>query len=411
LVSIGGAVLAVVALAYCGAYRVAVLGSSGRTLGAIVMAMGLACPAVLALYFGVQLPTGFVGATAHTGAIFLPALFLSRAFFRGISSWVTERVILVGAGHLGVEVARVLRERPNMGLELVGLLSDDDEMQGESIEGFRVIGRVDEIEKLLIARQIDRILVCTQDRDAHFPAEQLLAAKFRGCRIDSALTFLERTTGQIHPRGLRTSYLIFSDGFHSGVVSDAVKRVFDVLVSSSLLFLASPVLALAALAIRIDSPGPILYRQTRVGKGGREFRVLKLRSMMDGAEEDTGAVLATSEDQRVTRVGRILRMTRLDEVPQFWNVLRGEMSVVGPRPERPEFVEILTERCPLFHLRSTVKPGVTGWAQICFGYVNELDSFEQKLSLDLFYLKYRSLSFDLLILWSTIKTVVLFRGL
>jgi lipopolysaccharide/colanic/teichoic acid biosynthesis glycosyltransferase len=174
---------------------------------------------------------------------------------------------------------------------------------------------------------------------------------------------------------------------------------------------ASPVLLLSAIAIKLDSPGPVFYRQTRVGQGNKPFRIVKLRSMREDAERLTGPVFAGDQDERVTAVGRFLRKSRLDEVPQLWNVLRGEMALVGPRPERPEFVEKLSSRYPLFRLRSAVKPGVTGWAQIRYGYVNEVDGFQEKLAYDLYYMKHRSVAMDLLVFWQTIKTVALFRGL
>lgn len=406
-----GAALAIVALGYCAAYAPAVLGSARGTLRSITTTTGLAFAAALAIYFLVHIPAGITGAAAHTAALFFPLLWLERAAFRFASSRLTHRVIVIGVSELGADVARVLRERPNMGLELVGFLSDDDALQGEMIEGFRVLGRPFEIEKLVDGLKIQRIVVASRDRDEDFPAEQLLAAKLRGCHIDSGLAFLERTIGRIYVRELRESYLVFSDGFHSGPFAAAAKRAFDLVAATVALLLASPLLVLAAVAIRLDTPGPVFYRQERVGRNARVFQVLKLRSMRDGAEDETGAVFASAGDDRITRVGRILRRTRLDEVPQFWQVLLGEMSVVGPRPERPEFVEALTEQYPCFRLRTSVKPGVTGWAQIRYGYVNDLDSFEQKLSFDLFYLKYQSLGLDLLILWATIKTVVLLRGL
>jgi exopolysaccharide biosynthesis polyprenyl glycosylphosphotransferase len=411
MVALGGAALATLALVYCEAYRPGVLGSTGGTLRAVTMSMGLAFAAALLIYFLVPIPVGFMRAAAHTAVFFFPLVLLERTAFRKVSARLADRVIVVGVSDLGAGVARVLHERPNMGMELLGFVTDDEALQGQAIEGEPVLGRISEIEKLLDELRIDRVLVASRDRNEYFPAEQLLAAKLRGCRIESALAFLEHTTGRIHPRDLRPSYLIFSDGFQPRVLGDALKRGFDLIVASGLLVLAAPVLGLAALAIRLESPGPVFYRQERVGKRGRVFQVLKLRSMLEGAEEATGAIFASSGDPRVTRVGRILRMTRLDEVPQFWNVLLGEMSLVGPRPERPEFVEALGERYPLFHLRSSVRPGVTGWAQVRFGYVSDFEAFEQKLSLDLFYLKYRSLALDLLILWATLKTVLLFRGL
>jgi exopolysaccharide biosynthesis polyprenyl glycosylphosphotransferase len=404
-------VLALFALAYCDAYRPSVLGSARLTHYAVMASMGMAFLAALGVYFFVHVPAGAIEAMAHAAAIFFPLLILSRAGFRWASAKFAQRVLVIGASELGVAIAEVLHERPNCGLDLAGFLSDDDDLRGTSISGYPVLGRVAEIEKVMVGHRIDRVVVASQRRDEDFPAEPLLAAKLHDKCIDSGLAFYERTIGRIYLRNLRPSYLIFSDGFRLGTVTGLLKRATDLVVASVALILATPLLLLISVAIRLESRGPVLYRQERVGRNGRVFSLIKLRSMRDGAEEDTGAVLACRQDERITRVGRILRMTRMDELPQFWNVLVGDMSAVGPRPERPELMEAVTEQHPLFRWRTAVKPGITGWAQVRYGYVNELEEFEHKLSLDLFYLKYRSFAFDLLILWETVKTVLLFRGL
>jgi lipopolysaccharide/colanic/teichoic acid biosynthesis glycosyltransferase len=224
------------------------------------------------------------------------------------------------------------------------------------------------------------------------------------------VAFFEKVTGRIYLRDLRPSYLIFADGFREGPVSAFARRALDLTVASIALMLATPVLALSALAIKLDSKGPIFFRQDRVGQGGRTFRVVKLRSMCNDAEA-AGARFAERGDLRITRVGRLLRASRLDEVPQLWNVLVGDMGLVGPRPERPEFVDSLCLRYPYFRLRSAIRPGITGWAQVRYGYVNEIEGFEEKLALDLYYMKHRSLAMDFVILWQTVKTVFLFRGI
>jgi lipopolysaccharide/colanic/teichoic acid biosynthesis glycosyltransferase len=184
----------------------------------------------------------------------------------------------------------------------------------------------------------------------------------------------------------------------------------DLLLSSAGLLVGAPLLALAALAIKLDSPGPVLYSQVRAGRLGRPFRLWKLRTMCVGAERATGAAFTAAADPRVTRVGRLLRKSRIDEIPQLWNVLRGEMSIVGPRPERPEFVAELSARYPLFRHRTSIRPGITGWAQVQQGYVADWRGFEEKLSYDLYYMQHRSISLDLLILWHTLKTLILLRG-
>jgi exopolysaccharide biosynthesis polyprenyl glycosylphosphotransferase len=402
--------LALLALSYCDAYRPTVLGGARSTFLSVALSMGLAFPAALGFYFLLEVPPGVTRAAAHTAALFFPLLLLERAAFRLISSRLEERLLVLGAGDLALCIARALRERPNLGFELVGFLTDDETLQGESIDGSRVLGRMTDLEKLVPNLKIRRIVVASEDRDEFFPAEQLLAAKLFGCRVDCGIVFYERVVGRIYLKNLRLSYLIFSDGFHSGAVSNALKRACDIAMATVALVLASPLLALASVAIRLESNGPVLYRQERVGRHGLVFQLIKLRSMREDAELEVGATFAGPNDDRITRVGRILRATRFDEVPQFWNVLVGQMSVVGPRPERPEFVGMLTQKFPHFRWRSVVKPGITGWAQIRYGYVSDLEEFEHKLSFDLYYLKYRSLTLDLQIVWETAKTVVLLRG-
>jgi exopolysaccharide biosynthesis polyprenyl glycosylphosphotransferase len=333
--------------------------------------------------------------------------FRSVAALRGPGS----RVMILGSSEIGIAIAEAIAARPNAGIELAGFLCDDFDEYPDGISGYPVLGPLHQLEKLLDSAEVDTIICASKQRDEAFPSDELLHAKFAGVRVESGLSFYERLTGRIHLRNLRPSYLIFSEGFHSSRLAEGVRRAVDIALSVAALATAAPVLGLCALAIRLDSKGPVFYRQERVGKGGRSFRVLKLRTMQVDAEKSSGAIFACQRDPRATRVGRILRMTRLDEVPQYWNVLVGDMSIVGPRPERPEFMDILASRYPLFRLRLAQKPGLTGWAQVRYGYVSDVAEWEHKLGLDLYYLKHRSLLFDALIILQTVKTVLLFRGL
>ncbi len=412
-----GATLAVGALSsvllyYAEAYGLTVLGSGRRTLLSIIAAFGVGAAAVLLANLLLPFPPGATETLAHFAALYAPALVTGRMGFRLLSSRerFAQRVLLIGNSDLSRAIARAVRDRRNLGTEIIGILSDDPDDQGAWIEGYPVIGRVHELEKVLDRVPVDRIVVASKKRDEHFPAAELLRLKLLSWRIDSGVSFYERVTGRMYLRELRPSYLIFNHGFALGRLSMAAKRALDVALSAVALLLVSPVIGLAALAIRLDSPGPAFFGQERVGRGGRSFQVWKLRSMREDAEEETGAVWSQAEDDRVTRVGRFLRKSRLDELPQLWNVLRGEMSLVGPRPERPEFVDMLAERYPYFRARSAVRPGITGWAQIRDGYVNDIAHVEEKLALDFYYLKYRTLTMDLLILWKTLKTVLLMRG-
>jgi exopolysaccharide biosynthesis polyprenyl glycosylphosphotransferase len=257
---------------------------------------------------------------------------------------------------------------------------------------------------------IDDVIVAFEERRGSLPTQELLRCRLRGIVVEEAESFYERLTGKIPAEAMRPSYLIFNQGFVQHPLAEAAKRGLDVVLALVGILLSWPIMLVAASMIRLDSPGPILFRQERTGRHGRSFTLLKFRSMRPDAEKETGPVWASQNDPRITRVGHFLRKTRIDELPQLFNVLMGSMSVVGPRPERPAFVEQLVEKIPYFQLRHIAKPGITGWAQINYPYANTLEDALQKLQYDLFYIKYQSLIFDLSILFNTVKTVVLRKG-
>lgn len=410
-----GGVACFVSLYYCDVYSPAVLCSLRRSIPALVCATGISFVAATIGGFAFSTTAKTIPVVSHVAGFYFGLLLTGRLLFRLISSnrRFTQRVLVIGASELGSAIAETIRDHPNLGYELVGFLSDEADFSfaGAQLSGFPILGQVDKIEKVVDTLRISRIVVASKSREEHFPAEALLRWKMAGVPVESGVSFYERVSGKIDLQGLRASYLIFSNGFYLGPASEALIRTVDAVTAGLALLAASPVLAACAVAIKLESPGPVFYRQVRVGRGDKTFRIVKLRSMFEDAEAKTGPVFANQEDDRITRVGRFLRKSRLDEVPQLWNVVRGEMSLVGPRPERPEFVEMISDRYPHFRLRSAVKPGVTGWAQVRYGYVNEVDGFLEKLSYDLYYMKYRSFGMNLLILWQTIKTVVLFRGL
>ena len=258
---------------------------------------------------------------------------------------------------------------------------------------------------------MDRVVVSLADARGKLPMDALLSMKLNaGVQFDHLASVYEEYTGKIAIENLRPSWLIFSSGFRKSSLIAAVKRAVDLLVSAVGLTVVTPVLAVVAIAVRVSSPGPALYHQLRVGKGGRLFTIYKFRSMRHDAEAGTGAVWSTAHDPRVTPIGRFLRRTRLDELPQLWNVLVGDMSIVGPRPERPEFVADLTMQIPFYGQRHVVRPGVTGWAQVRHSYGSTVDDALQKLQFDLFYIKHLSIAFDLFICLETLKTVLVRRG-
>ena len=239
---------------------------------------------------------------------------------------------------------------------------------------------------------------------------ELLDLRMDGVKIEEATTWLEKISGKIEVENLYPSWLIFGDGFRRSASFIAIRRTISLVISLIGLVLTLPLLPLIVLAIRLDSKGPILYTQTRVGKGGRLFKVIKFRTMREDAEAESGPRWADDKDPRVTRVGKFLRSSRLDEIPQLWCVLKGEMAFVGPRPERPEFIEWLSKEIPYYGVRHMVRPGVTGWAQVKYKYGNTVDDAREKLQYDLFYIKNASIGLDLLIMFQTIKTVLLGRG-
>ena len=396
-------------------YQPPTLGDSRKTTASILATMGLGMAAALFLYFGITVPGGVVPTLASIAAIFFPLLIVERMIFRLAlgAKLFTTKVVVIGATDLGLRIAELLHERRDTGIHLIGFLSDDIAVQehGITIGDFPVIGRVHQLEKVLADRRVDYIVVASKDRHEHFPETTLIKAKMRGIRVESGVSFLERLSGKVYMRDLRPSYLIFGQTFARGLSYRTLQRGVDLIGASVLLVLSLPALCLAALAIKLESPGPALYQQQRLGKDDKPFMMNKLRSMREDAESESGPVFTSDEDDRVTRVGYFIRRTRLDELPQLWNVLRGEMSLVGPRAERPEFVEILSDNYRYYNLRTSVRPGITGWAQTRFGYVNNVEAYEEKLALDLYYLKHRSLLLDVTILAQTVKTVLHFRGI
>jgi len=407
-----GAFGCLAALYYADAYGLKALSSGRESSRIVIVVMGVAFILAVVAHNFAQLPSGAGEAMANTAALFFPLLLLERVGFRAVSSLApfTERLLIVGASDLGIASARHAINCRRLGTNLVGFLSDELVHERSFIEGVPVLGKVHHLEKIVDEFDIDRVVVALKGRKEHFPAEELLNQKLQGVTVESGITFYERISGRIYIRDLRPSYLIFSDGFRTSRLAALVKRGIDIAVSALGLLIASPLLLLSAIAIRLDSPGSVFFPQERVGKGGKPFVILKLRSMCHDAEAESGPVWTQAGDLRVTRVGKWLRMTRLDEVPQLWNVFKGEMSLVGPRPERSEFVESLSVRYPYFALRDSLKPGITGWAQIQRGYVNEVEGFEEKLALDIYYMKYRSTLMDVLILWKTAKTMLLMGG-
>ena len=349
--------------------------------------------------------------------VLLPLAFVTVVGWHGVHRWIggrealTDVVLIVGTGHGAQQIAREVLSRAPLGYQIVGFLGEHAEV-GRSLVNPSVIGTVDDLTSVVESRGVTRIVVAMEDRRGRLPIEDLLRCRVAGVQIDDAPSFYEQLTGKILLSDLRPSWLVFSPGFsRPRRFMRACKRLSEFVLASLLLLVTAPLLALVALAIRLDSAGPILYRQPRVGERGRVFNLFKLRTMGVDAEAATGPVWATAaRDARVTRLGRLLRTLRLDELPQLVNVVRGEMSFVGPRPERPHFVEQLRKVIPYYDQRHSTRPGITGWAQVKFGYGSTIEDSERKLQFDLYYIKNMSLLLDLAILVDTLKVMALGRG-
>lgn len=332
-------------------------------------------------------------------------LFIWRSAYSWLVSqpYLSEKVFVVGAGDRARLLVEGLRKRRDFGIAVTGW--------GGALgaEPSR-----DEMAQLLLNSaqkgHIDRVIIAMGDRRGSLPVEELLELRLSGVKIEDATTLLEKIYGKIELDQLRPSWLIFSEGFWLNPASQLMRRIVSILISLTGLILALPLIPFIALAVKLSSPGEVFYRQKRVGQNGTIFYCYKFRTMRADAEADCGATWASDDDPRITRVGKFLRTTRLDEIPQLWNVLHGDMGFVGPRPERPEFVEWLSREIPFYRLRHVIRPGLTGWAQVRYKYGNTVEDSKEKLQYDLYYIKNCSLGLDLLIMFETVKTVLLGRG-
>ena len=320
-----------------------------------------------------------------------------------------DTLLMVGGSPLLEDIARHLEEHPELGLGLAGYVADSHR-PGEVLTGGKVVGQLADLREIVAATHPSRIVVGMTERRTRMPVAELLELRLAGHIIEEAATTFERVCGRVCLKELRPAQLIFSGELGPRRQSLVVQTVLNRLVALVGLVLASPLMLLTALAVKFSSPGPILYRQVRVGLDDVPFTVYKFRSMRVDAEAKTGAVVATKDDPRVTGVGRIIRKLRFDELPQLYNTLRGDMSLVGPRPERPEFVKELSQKIPYYRQRHCVRPGITGWAQINFKYGETLEDTMTKLEYDLYYIKNMSLSLDTYIIFHTVKTMLLSRG-
>ncbi len=373
----------------------------------ICQALGLAALLLAMIFYA--LPQMLVGR-----GVFLVQMALMLTVMTGwrlVARWLlrhprfAERIIILGTDSQAIELAREVLQRRETGYEVVGFIGNDRALVGQSLINPCVIGTADEIEELALRHNVDRIVVALTDRRGHMPLDPLLNLKLRDdVAIEDWASFFERLTGKISTERLQPSQLIFADNLRWLRFYRRLRRVADLLIAALGLLLNAPLMLLVALAIKLESRGPVFYTQERVGWHNRKFKIIKFRSMRLDAEAN-GAVWASKDDPRVTRVGKLIRKLRIDELPQFFNVLRGEMSVIGPRPERQQFVEQLEQIIPYYSQRQLVKPGITGWAQVRYPYGASVEDARMKHQFDLYYIKNQSPLLDGIILFETLRVV------
>lgn len=396
-------------------YDSLILRNLRELLTRLIQVLGTVCILLAILYYvypTLELGRGILAIGVSLVGIIL---LLWRRLFVAINNQSTfaERVLLLGDGPLAIPLMREVESRPELGLRIVSqfvvpsnrVAHTDSAPQAESERPC-----TEDLFHHVRTHRVNRILVVFGDRRGRLPVEDLLKLKGRGVRIQDGTDLYESITGKVPIESLRLGWLLFSPGFFVSRRFVIYKRMASVLISIPGVLLSLPLIPLIALAIKLTSRGPVFYAQKRVGHNGDVFECYKFRTMRADAEADSGPTWAGDDDPRITVVGRFLRISRLDEIPQLWNVLTGNMSLVGPRPERPEFVELLSREIPLYHLRHTVRPGITGWAQIRFRYGSSVEDAKEKLRYDLFYIKNMSPGLDFLIFFQTIKIILLGRG-
>jgi sugar transferase (PEP-CTERM system associated) len=391
---------------YFDLYEPRILSARQQIYFRILLVIGFDCFLLSAfLYFD---PEVLIGPFVYTlgFALLTPSLILLRRGYEwvGAQKLFRERVYVLGAGEYARSIVEAIRSNPDIGMEVVFW----EDVQLEPSQRKQLwISVLDRIAKA--NPPVHRIVVAMEVQRGELPVQELLLLRFRGIEVEEDSTLRERLYGKIQLDGLRPSSFLYSEGFHLPPSLQFTRQMVSLTAAALGLLLFLPFFPLVALAVKLSSSGPLFFRQPRVGMGGRIFNVVKFRTMFTDAEAQ-GAKWATKDDPRVTRVGSFLRKTRIDEIPQLWNILRGDMGFVGPRPERPEFVAWLTQELPFYYLRTLIRPGLTGWAQVRYGYGATLAETKEKLEYDLYYIKHMSLGLDLLIMFETIKTILLRRG-
>lgn len=393
-------------------YDIRVSLSSGELIFSIIYSTGVVCIGIG--MFTYLVPELGLGGNMYYFTIAFTAVFLFAwrvAFDHYLKRYgAKENLLIVGAGRIVSEIESEVLTREKMGFRLVGVIENGQSSGGTHRVRMPRLGNYEDLVRIAQEKNVHRVIVAFTDRRGTYPVESFLQLRTSGVKVVEWQGFFEKLTGRIPIDNLAPSYFIFSGGFRKSQVVLFVRRIASALFAVALGILFFPVMLLVAAAIKIDSKGPFLYSQDRVGQRGRVFKIYKFRSMRMDAEQAGFPQWASENDPRITRVGRFIRRMRFDELPQLFNVIRGDIDLVGPRPERPEFVKELESMIPYYSLRHNVKPGLTGWAQVMFHYGSTIDESREKLQYDLFYIKNMSLKLDLFIIFRTVKILLLGRG-
>jgi sugar transferase (PEP-CTERM system associated) len=378
----------------------------------LVQALGLGWVALAITFYG--FPHLMLG--RGVSLVALPLALSLMVGWRLLIHWflghpqIGERILVVGSGDNAIEIAREILGRKDAGYRIVGFVDNEPALLGKSLLNPKVIGLSRDLDQIVQRENVDRIVVSMGERRGQFPTNELLHLSLGGgVSIEEGASFYERLTGRVSLDMIRPSWLIFSGRGRQARIAGLFRDVMHRLVALIGGLLSLPIALITMILIKIESPGPVLYKQERLGKNGKPFTIMKFRSMRMDAEKE-GPVWAISGDDRATRIGRVIRKIRVDEIPQFWNILRGEMNFVGPRPERPHFVSQLAQEIPYYEQRHLIAPGLTGWAQIKYPYGASIEDARQKLQYDLYYIKNQSLVLDAIILFETIKIILFGRG-
>lgn len=394
-------------------YDYVVMTNRRELLLRLIQAMGIAW-ALLALLF-YTLPPLMLGRGISVIAVPLVLVMLLgwRMFIHSLTGHpnIGEKILVVGTGKAALDTAEAVWERRDAGYRIVGFVSENGAKPREKLGRSEILGKAHEIEGIIRNERIDRVVIAVRERRGAYPTEALLKMSLAGdVSIEECTSFFERITGKVHIDMVRPSWLIFANRQRDSRVKALIRETVHRLLALVGLVLSFPIAVITAILIKLESRGPLFYRQDRIGKNGKTFSVLKFRSMRTDAESDGTPVWAVDNDKRVTAVGRVIRKIRVDEIPQFWNILKGEMNFVGPRPERPHFVKQLAREISFYEHRHLVAPGLTGWAQIKYPYGASVDDAKQKLQYDLYYIKNQSLALDMVIVLETVKTVLFGAG-